>query len=59
MFLDDEMNILGELQIAFIYFFLGQDFTAFEQWKRLIELICSCTRAIPKYPQFYLAFIGI
>ena len=32
--------LLGEMQFAFILFYLGQNFEGFEQWKKLIILLC-------------------
>jgi A1 cistron-splicing factor AAR2 len=35
-------DILGELQYCFITFLLGENLEAFEQWKSLVSIICSC-----------------
>ena len=34
--------LLGELQFAFVCFLLGQSLEAFEQWKRLVDVLCRC-----------------
>uniref|UniRef100_T1IJM4 Protein AAR2 homolog n=1 Tax=Strigamia maritima TaxID=126957 RepID=T1IJM4_STRMM len=52
-------DILGELQMAFICFILGQVFDAFEEWKHLIALLCSCDVALTKYPDLYSKFIFV
>jgi A1 cistron-splicing factor AAR2 len=35
-------NLLGELQFSYICFIVGQNFNGFEQWKKILDLICSC-----------------
>ena len=36
------LQIIGELQFAFITFVLGENFESFEQWTSLIILLCGC-----------------
>lgn len=52
-------DILGELQFAFVSFVLGQVLDAFEQWKKLVHVICSCDKALAKYENLYENFLGI
>lgn len=52
-------EILGELQMAFICFLVGQLYDSFEQWKRLLRMICNCDSGIEKYPDFFSKFIRI
>lgn len=33
-------SILSELQLSFVLFFVGQSFSALEQWKRLVDVLC-------------------
>lgn len=40
------MSLLGELQFAFIVFFLGHVYDGFEQWKTLLQLICFSEEAL-------------
>lgn len=35
-------ELLGELQFAFATFLLGENYESFEQWKRLLVLLCNC-----------------
>ena len=35
-------DLLGELQFAFATFLLGENYENFEQWKRLLVLLCNC-----------------
>jgi len=53
------LALLGELEMAFIAFLLGQNFDAFEHWKELLLLLCSCATAPfdPKYTEFFVEFI--
>lgn len=41
----NELAILGELQLSYISFLLGQNFDGFEQWRALLLLLCSCEDA--------------
>ncbi|XP_071842945.1 protein AAR2 homolog isoform X2 [Apostichopus japonicus] len=53
----EPQRILGEIQVAFICFLIGQVYDAFEQWKQLVALLCSCETAISEYGPLYSAFI--
>jgi len=55
----DELNILGELQFCFIVFILCQVYDAFEQWKQLVHIICSCDAAIEYRETLFLKFISV
>ena len=35
---------LGEMQFAFVCFLVGQSFEAFDQWKGMVDLLCSSER---------------
>lgn len=37
-----DVDILGELQVAFLLFFLGQDYEALIHWRKLMELFLQC-----------------
>jgi A1 cistron-splicing factor AAR2 len=49
---------VGELQFAFASFLVGQSLEAFEHWKRLVVLLCSCDDAISKRREVYDAFLS-
>jgi AAR2 C-terminal repeat region/AAR2 N-terminal domain len=49
----DEAGVLGELQFSFICFLVGQSFDGFEQWKKLVIVICGCQAAVSRRPQFF------
>ena len=46
-------GLLGEFQLSFLLFFLGQTYEGFEQWKRLLHLFCSCEKAFCRWPMVY------
>jgi len=49
----NENGILGELQLAYIAFLLGQNYDGFEQWKALLLLLCSCEVAVKARPELF------
>lgn len=49
----NELGILGELQLAYIAFLLGQNYDGFEQWKALLLLLCSCESAVTTRPDLF------
>uniref|UniRef100_A0A914MWC1 Protein AAR2 homolog n=1 Tax=Meloidogyne incognita TaxID=6306 RepID=A0A914MWC1_MELIC len=49
----DSKEVLAELQFAFIIFIIGEVYEGFDQWKRIIHLLCSCKSAIEKSPSFF------
>jgi A1 cistron-splicing factor AAR2 len=53
----ETLTILGELQFAFVCFLVGQVYEGFEQWKRLLSLLCNCESAIWRYPDLFVQFI--
>ena len=53
----ESSGILGELQFAFICFLIGQNLDAFEQWKKLVALLCACDEALAKYSGLFSQFI--
>ncbi|ELU14556.1 hypothetical protein CAPTEDRAFT_180519 [Capitella teleta] len=55
----DASLVLGEIQFAFVCFLVGQVYDAFDQWKKLTKLMCSCESAISQYPDLYLQFITL
>ena len=54
----DYRLLLGEYQFSFVCFLIGQCFDAFEHWKKLTALLCSCDDAVFKYGDLYFDFIG-
>merc|ERR1712083_695578 len=53
-----ERELLAELQFAFLAFLVGQNYDSFEQWKRLVVLLCSCDQGILDHPALFKDFLG-
>ncbi|XP_067942188.1 protein AAR2 homolog [Watersipora subatra] len=51
-------NVLGELQMAFICFLIGQQYDSFEQWKKVVGLLCN-NQCIEKYSSMYSDLISV
>ncbi|GAB6025434.1 a1-alpha2 repression [Chamberlinius hualienensis] len=56
---NEPTDILGELQLAFICFIVGQVYEAFEQWQKFFQLLCSCDDALEARPQLFSDFITL
>eukprot|EP00056_Hartaetosiga_gracilis_P022432 m.30410 g.30410 ORF g.30410 m.30410 type:complete len:388 (+) comp9638_c0_seq1:245-1408(+) len=52
-----EEDLLGEFQLAFVSFLVGQVLDGFEQWKSIIHLLCSCDDAILQRPLLFTHFL--
>ena len=55
----DENSVLGELQFAFVVFLIGQNYDAFERWKKLFRLVCKASQAMIGRPEFFISFIRV
>lgn len=53
MFCFRPIDVIGETEFCYICFLVGHSLEAFEHWKKLITLFCSCRRAIRKYRYIY------
>ena len=51
------IEIIGELQLAYVCFLAGQSLDAFEHWKLLVSLICRADSAISKRRMIYIEFL--
>ncbi|KAL0832951.1 hypothetical protein ABMA28_001086 [Loxostege sticticalis] len=54
---EEPLHIIGELQFAYICFLIGHSLDAFEHWKSLVILFCSCDDAISKYKTVFYHFV--
>lgn len=54
-----EKDLLGEVQFSFICFLIGQVFDGFDQWKKLVNIICGSECALVNHTQFFMDFIGV
>ncbi|KAJ8929118.1 hypothetical protein NQ314_018232 [Rhamnusium bicolor] len=52
-------DLLGELEFSYICFLVGHSLEAFEHWKKMFSLFCSCDVAIKKYRKLYDLFISL
>lgn len=52
-------DILGELEFCYICFLVGHSLEAFEQWKKIFGIFCSCEVAVKKYRRLYDQFISV
>ncbi|KAK7884191.1 hypothetical protein WMY93_027314 [Mugilogobius chulae] len=53
------LNLLGELQFAFVCFLIGNVYEGFEHWKRLLALLCRSEEAMKKHKDLYLGLIAV
>ncbi|XP_061760359.1 protein AAR2 homolog isoform X2 [Nerophis ophidion] len=53
------LNLLGELQFAFVCFLIGNVYEGFEHWKRLLSLLCRSEVAMQKHKELYLGLIAV
>ncbi|NXT84808.1 AAR2 protein, partial [Zapornia atra] len=53
------LDLLAELQFAFICFLIGNVYDAFEHWKRLLNILCRAEDAIGKYQDLYINLISV
>ncbi|EDV29117.1 Protein AAR2-like protein [Trichoplax sp. H2] len=56
---NNENQLLGELQLSFICFLVAQVYEGFEQWKRIVDLLCSCQSIVSKRAELYRSFLRI
>lgn len=52
-------ELLGELEFCYVCFLVGHSLEAFEQWKKLFSLFCSCEVAIKKHRKLYNLFVSV
>jgi len=56
---DDLESLLGELQMSYITLILGHVYESFEQWRRIIALLCLSDTALVEHKIFFLDFLSI
>ncbi|KAH7078066.1 AAR2 protein-domain-containing protein [Paraphoma chrysanthemicola] len=54
-----EFEILGELQFAFLMVLTLNNNSCLEQWKRILQLLFTCTQAIKERSSFFLELLKI
>merc|ERR1712142_236139 len=55
---DSGKEVLAEVQFAFLAFLVGMNYDSFEQWKKLIVMMCTCDSALVNYPDLFIKFIS-
>ncbi|NWV01106.1 AAR2 protein, partial [Upupa epops] len=53
------LELLAELQFAFVCFLIGSVYDAFEHWKRLLNILCRSEAAVAKYRELYINLISV
>ncbi|XP_015220217.1 protein AAR2 homolog [Lepisosteus oculatus] len=56
---DEPLQVLGELQFAFVCFLIGNVYESFEHWKCLLNLLCRSEEAILNHRNLYLHLIPV
>jgi A1 cistron-splicing factor AAR2 len=56
---NDQALLLGELEYSFVCFVMGQEYEGFVQWKKLVNLMCSCEEALLTHPGLFHEFIDV
>ncbi|KAG1021027.1 hypothetical protein G6F26_008800 [Rhizopus arrhizus] len=56
---DDHKVLLGELQLAFVCLLMAQNFSGFNQWKQLVQLLCSCQELMKENPELFIDFMDV
>lgn len=51
------VDLVGEMQFTFVCFLVGHSLEAFEHWKKLVSLLCSCDSAVSKRREVYDEFL--
>jgi A1 cistron-splicing factor AAR2 len=54
-----DLEILGEMQFSFICFIVGHVYDAFDQWKKLVHLLCTCEGALKDHAELYMQLIPV
>ena len=52
-------ELLGEIQFAFVCFLVAQVYDAFEQWKRLVSLMCNSERSVCEHTSVYASLVQL
>lgn len=51
-------EVIGELQFCFLMILTLNNFSALEQWKRLISLLLTCKASVPKHAGLFVSAIA-
>ncbi|KAI8992358.1 A1 cistron-splicing factor [Pilobolus umbonatus] len=56
---NDYKALLGEMQLSFVCLLMAQNFSGFNQWKQLVQLLCSCSELMMEKPAMFVEFMDI
>lgn len=46
------------MQLSFVCLLMAQNFSGFNQWKQLVQLLCSCPQLMEETPDMFVEFMG-
>lgn len=46
------------MQLSFVCLLMAQNFSGFNQWKQLVQLLCSCPQLMEEKPDMFVEFMG-
>ena len=52
-------EVLAEIQFAFLCFLVGMNHDSFEQWKKLVTMICLCDAGMVEQPDMFSKFLNV
>uniref|UniRef100_A0A2R5LBP6 Protein AAR2 homolog n=1 Tax=Ornithodoros turicata TaxID=34597 RepID=A0A2R5LBP6_9ACAR len=55
----EEGGLLGELQFAFVCFLVGHSYSGFEQWQKIIRVLCTSADAVPRQVDLYDSLLSV
>lgn len=53
-----EMEVLGELQFCFLMVLTLNNHSCLEQWKRILEVLLTCRRAVDERPKLFVELLS-
>lgn len=56
---DTAKEVLAEIQFSFLCFLVGMNQDSFEQWKRLVTMMCSCDEGMVQYQELFIKFVNV
>lgn len=57
--LPNQWVLLEELQISFVLLVLGHNYSGFEQWVAIVELLCHSTSQLTDQPRYFVQLLEI
>ena len=52
-------EVLAEIQFSFLCFLVGMNQDSFEQWKKLVTMMCSCDEGMVTYSDLFSKFVNM